>query len=405
MQIVRNTLNRAWIGYAIAPAAIGLATGVLKLFGERINATTAGFVFLLAIVFIATLWRSGPAVVASFIAVLSFNFFFLPPFGTFTIRDPANWIAFVVFMVTALTVGQLSARARQRAEEAEAAKREVERLYFELQDSFERSSQAKALKQSERLKSALLDAVTHDLRTPLTSIKASVTTLLEEFAAHETADEVINLDPAARKEMLVVINEEADRLNRFIDDLMELAQLRSGELQLRKNWGSIEEIIMASLKRAAPLTADHRIEVFLDDELPSIRVDARAVSEVLYNLLDNAAKYSPAGSFIRVAASTNDNGLVTVSVEDSGPGIPENLRERVFERFFRATADNLPPNQPAGTGLGLAIARGITEAHEGRIWIEPRQDASGTRVSFCLPIGDDDRSINGARATSKPVLR
>ena len=395
MQLERYIFQRPWFGYAVAPISIAVATGVLKLFGERINATTAGFLFLLIIVFVATLWRSGPAVFASLIAVLSFNFFFLPPFGTFTIRDPANWVAFVAFMLTALSVGHLSARARQRAEEAESAKREVERLYFELQDSFERSSQAKALKQSERLKSALLDAVTHDLRTPLTSIKASVTTLLQEFEATGSTDGLINLDPAARKEMLVVINEEADRLNRFIDDLMELAQLRSGELQLRKNWGSIEEIIMASLKRAAPLTEDHRIEVFLDDELPSIRVDARAVSEVLYNLLDNAAKYSPAGSVIRVGASTNDNGLVTVSVEDSGPGIPEELRERVFERFFRATADNLPPNRPGGAGLGLAIARGITEAHEGRIWIEPRQDASGTRVSFCLPIGDDDRSTSG----------
>src|SRR5207244_9575357 len=135
---------------------------------------------------------------------------FLPPFGTFTIADPDNWIALFAFLITAVTAGQLSARARHRAEEAEAARREIERLYYELQDTFERSSQAKALKQSERLKSALLDAVTHDLRTPLTSIKASVTTLLEELHSIERDKSVSQLDPEVRREMLEVSDEETE---------------------------------------------------------------------------------------------------------------------------------------------------------------------------------------------------
>src|SRR2546425_13047268 len=132
-----------------------------------------------------------------------------PPFGTFTISAPDNWIAFVAFLITAFTVGQLSARAKRRAEEAENAKRESERLYYELQDTFERSSQAKALKQSERLKSALLDAVTHDLRTPLTSIKASVTTLLEELHSQTHGNDILRLGDEGRKDMLEVIDEEA----------------------------------------------------------------------------------------------------------------------------------------------------------------------------------------------------
>ena len=137
--------NKLFFGYSAAILGIGAATLILKLLGAHINPTTVSLVFLLLILFVATVWGSGPAVAASLAGILSFNFLFLPPFGTFAIRDPDNWIAFVAFMVTAITVGQLSGRAKYRAEEADQAKHEVERLYYELQDSFERSSQAKAL--------------------------------------------------------------------------------------------------------------------------------------------------------------------------------------------------------------------------------------------------------------------
>src|SRR5689334_8866960 len=136
-------------------------------------------------VFVAILWGSAPALLASVLAVAWFNFFFLLPYHTFTIADPQSWVALTALFITSIAVGQLSARAKRRAEEAEEAKREVERLYYELQDSFERSSQAKALKQSERLKSALLDAVTHEFRTPLTSIKASATAMLDDIYGSE----------------------------------------------------------------------------------------------------------------------------------------------------------------------------------------------------------------------------
>ncbi len=389
--------GKALAGYGAAFLGIAAATGLLKLFGPHVNPTTVALSFLLVVMFVATAWGSKPAVLASLLGVICFNFFFLPPFGTLTISDPDNWIAFFAFLITALTVGQLSARATRRAEEAEMARAEIERVYRELQETFERASEARALKQSEQLKSALLDAVTHDLRTPLTSIKASVTTLLEEFGTKTENEEPIRLEPDARKEMLIVINEEADRLNHFIEDLMELAQIKAGEMQLRKHWGSVEEIVTAALVRAAPRTREHRIEVSLEDELPSVRVDERAVTEVLYNLLENAAKYSTPGSAIQVKASTGGNGTVKISVEDEGPGIPEDLRERVFDRFFRAMQlSNAGSNQLFGTGMGLAIARGITEAHDGRIWIESAHDGRGVRVVFTLPIGDEEQSPNDA---------
>src|SRR5262249_46269746 len=160
--------------------------------------------------------------------VICFNFFYLPPIGAFTISASDNWIALVAFLITAMTVGQLSSRIKRRAEEADTARREIERLYRELQEAFEKASQVKALEQSERLKSALLDAVTHDLRTPLTSIKASVTTLLEEFGRTGSGPlETIRLDPEGRREMLEIIDEEADRLNRFIEGLMDLARIEA----------------------------------------------------------------------------------------------------------------------------------------------------------------------------------
>jgi K+-sensing histidine kinase KdpD len=324
--------------------------------------------------------------------MLSFNFFFLPPFGTFTIAATDNWIALLAFLVTALTAGQLSARAKRRAEEAEFGRREIERLYAELQDAFGRASHAEALRQSEKLKSALLDAVTHDLRTPLTSIKASITTLLDEMREQTNGEPPVALDTESKIEMMEVIDEESDRLSRFITGLIELARIEAGELQLRRRWGAVDEIISAALSRAEPLTRQHHVELDVEKELPGVRVDERAVSEVVYTLIDNAAKYSIKGSRIRITARRAGDELIQMEVEDEGPGIPHDLRERVFDKFFRATRDgDVTTRQPTGTGMGLAIAKGIVEAHEGKIWIESGAGGKGTRVVFTLPIGDEPR--------------
>jgi len=319
--------------------------------------------------------------------MLCFNFFFLPPLGTFTIAATDPWIALLAFLLTAITAGQLSARAKRRAEEAELGRHEIERLYAELREAFERASHAEALRQSEKLKSALLDAVTHDLRTPLTSIKASITTLLDEVRGQPVA-----LDPDSRVEMMEVIDEESDRLSRFINGLIELARIEAGELHLRRRWGAIDEIVSAALSRAESITRNHRVELEIEKELPGVRVDERAVSEVVYTLIDNAAKYSPKGSTIRLTTRRAGDEMIEMGVEDDGPGISSELRERVFDKFYRATryGDIHSTQQPTGTGMGLAIAKGIVEAHQGKIWIESGQGGRGTRVLFTLPIGDDD---------------
>ncbi len=198
------------------------------------------------------------------------------------------------------------------------------------------------------------------------------------------------LDADSKLEMMEVIDEESDRLNRFIGGLIELARIEAGELQLRRRWGAVDEIVSAALLRAEPVTREHRIELSIENELPVVRVDERAVSEVVYTLVDNAAKYSPPGSTIRIAARRAGDELIEMAVEDRGAGIAVDLRERVFDKFFRATRDgDVKTPAPAGTGMGLAIARGIIEAHNGRIWIESGQ-AGGTRAVFTLPVGDED---------------
>ena len=383
-------LGKGWVGYGTGLFGIAAATSLLKLLGGHVNPTTAALGFLLVVLFVATAWGSRPAVFASLLGVACFNFFFLPPFGTFAIRNPENWVAFFAFMITALTAGHLSARAKRRAEEAELAKQEIERLYYELQDTFERSSQAKALKQSERLKSALLDAVTHDLRTPLTSIKASVTTLLSELYAIERNESGASLGNEGRKELLQIIDEEADRLDRFIEGLTKLARIDAGEMYLRRQLCSIDEIITAALKRAEPRTRGHRIEVWIEEELPPVKVDEPAIAEVIYTLVDNAAKYSPPRTPIRISATPRDDSTILLSVEDEGPGIPEDMRERVFEKFFRAMRDgDIGDRKSAGTGMGLAIAHGIVQAHGGRLWIEDASGHHGSKFVVALPTGDD----------------
>ena len=372
----------------VAALSVGLLTLILKIIGSHVNAATVSLALLLNVLFIATRWGSLPALLASIVAMLCFNFFFLPPFGTFTIAATDNWIALLAFLITAVTAGQLSGRAKRRAEEAEVGRREIERLYAELRDAFQRASHAEALRQSEKLKSALLDAVTHDLRTPLTSIKASITTLLDEIRGGESP---VALDRESRVEMMEVIDEESDRLSRFINGLIELARIEAGELQLRRRWGVVDEIISTALQRAEPITRNHRVDLQVEKELPAVRVDERAVSEVVYTLIDNAAKYSPKGSTIRLIARRAGEELIQMAVEDEGPGIANDLRERVFDKFFRATRDgDVTTRQPSGTGMGLAIAKGIVEAHEGRIWIESGEGGRGTRVVFTLPTGDED---------------
>jgi two-component system sensor histidine kinase KdpD len=338
-------------------------------------------VLLLAVLLSARTWGTGPALLVSVSATLGYSYYFLPPFG-FGIEDPNDWAALITFTCSALLAGELAGRAERRHLEAQAGRREIERLYGELQAAFDRASEAEAAKRNEQLKAALLDALTHNLRTPLTAIKASVTALLEARNWSEQS----GLSKEGRDELLQVIDEESDRLNRFIEALSAADQPEASEpLSLRSV--RLEEIVRAGLTRAETVTRDHRVQIDLDDSIPPVSVDAAAVAEVIYILLDNASKYSPPGSRIRVAASVEGARYARLSVSDEGPGIPPALREQVFEKFFRIPDRELSDSRrAAGIGLGLPIARRLVEAQAGRIWIDMPAWGRGTSVVLTLPL-------------------
>ena len=371
-------LSRSW-SYISAAATVAAAVFLLVALRPHVNLTTAALALVVAILIAAIRWGSGPALLSAVLALLCFNYFFIPPIHTWTIRDADNWVAFVVFTITAVAVGQLSSRARRKAEEAEARRLEIERLYEELRRAFEQASEAETLRRSEKLKTALLDAVTHDLRTPLTAIKAAATTLLGSGRAGTMDDE-------GRRELLSVIDEESDRLDHFVEQMMELAQIEGGQLLLRRAPASTGEIVNAALDRAAAALASHPVEVAIADKLPLLQVDAASTAGVVFELLENAAHYSPAGAPITIRANpvrggNAADGWVQIAVEDEGAGIPAEYRERVFEKFFRAPR---PPDDTRGFGMGLAIARGIVEAHGGRIWAEAN-NGRGSVLQFTLP--------------------
>lgn len=368
-----------WLKCAAAAATVAPIVIVLRLLSVS-YAGIAAPLLLLDVVVVARLWGTGPALVAAAAGAGAYSYYFLPPAG-FGIEETEDWIAFVTFIVTAVIAGELASRAERRAAEAQAGRREIERLYQELQGAFERASEAEAARRNEQLKAALLDALTHNLRTPLTSIKAAVTALIRSGPWSAVSE----LSTEGRRELLQVIDEESDRLNRFIEGLSNPDRAEPVQpIHLRAI--EVGSIVQSGLNRADTVTRDHRLVVSLDEAVPAVSVDAAAITEVIYILLDNASKYSPRGTAITVRAAREDERSVRITVSDEGPGIPPAMRERVFEKFFRVPArESHDPNR-GGVGLGLPIARRLVDTQGGRIWVETAASGRGTAVAMTLPV-------------------
>jgi K+-sensing histidine kinase KdpD len=367
-----------WLRYVAAALAVVAIEGLLRVASVS-TAGVAAPLLLLNVVVMARLFGTGPALLAAAAGAGGYSFYFLPPAG-FGIEDPQDWIAFITFTVTAVIAGELASRAERRAAEAQAGRHEIERLYQELQSAFERASEAEAARRNEQLKAALLDALTHNLRTPLTAIKAAVTALIHPGVWAQGSD----LSSEGRQELLQVIDEESDRLNRFIEALSRVDRgERAQPLHLRAV--DVNDIIQPAVQRADILTRDHRLSVAIADGLPPLSVDAASMAEVMYILIDNASKYSPPGSAIRVVAAREDDRYVRITVSDEGPGIPPELQERVFDKFFRVPGREPHDSRRGGIGLGLPIARRLVEAQAGRIWIEPAASGTGAAVIVTLP--------------------
>ena len=232
------------------------------------------------------------------------------------------------------------------------------------------ASKARLDAETNSLRAALFSSVTHDLRTPLASITASVTSLLDEGARFTTGD---------RRELLETIRHEAERLNRLVGNLLDLSRIRAGAVTPNATLGEIDDVIEGVVGRLQAVLASHRIRLMLRGDLPEISMDVVQVDQVLTNLIENAVKFSPAGSAVTISTA-RWHDTAEVRVVDHGPGIPSEERERVFEAFVRGEQGSA-----TGSGLGLSISRAIVESHGGRIWIEGTP-GGGTTVVFRLPV-------------------
>lgn len=463
---------------AITLALVSLLTFVFHVV-VPVNATTIGFIYLIAVLLVAASWGLTEAVVVSVTATACFNYFFLPPTLTWTIADPENWVAFFTFLLSSLVTSELSNRAKRRAVEATNRRAEIERLYalsralilmdlktpttkqiadeiariyaiplvaiydrwsgeihgtgplgdleesmrqainggprtyvtggsvtittFGLSDrlvgafaikgatlsetarealgnliatnlesarSREIATKADAARQSEEFKSTLLDGLAHEFKTPLTSIKAVTTALLT--ASVPNAEQ--------QHELLTVADQEADRLSRLVTEAMHLARIEAGKIQLNRQSHSMAQIIHSSLEQTAVLRNGRPMEISMQEDLPMVQVDRELIELTMRQLIDNAVKYSPQESPIRITV-TRAGDAVAVAIHNWGEPLSESEQGRIFDKFYRGRNAR---HQPAGAGIGLAIAREIFSAHGGNIRVESSNDR-GTEFMALLP--------------------
>jgi K+-sensing histidine kinase KdpD len=381
------------LGYAVAIVGIGAATGILWIAQPVVNLGTVNLVYLLVVVGVAVGWGLGQGLLASVLAFLAANFFFTEPRLTFTVASLQDVLALVILLIMAILTSQLVAGLRREAEEARRGQ--------------QAAVQAEVLRRTDALRVALLSAVAHDLRTPLTTIKTAATNLLNPRLTWSDDD---------RHEFLQVISAQVDHINHLVSNLLDMSRIEQGRLRLNKEPHRIADVIETVLERLQPVLSEHLVDTKLDSEIPPVPMDVVGVDEVLTNLLENAAKYTPAGTPIHVGARCG-NGFVEVQIADEGPGIPQESLPYLFQRFYRVTAGaggkaekeektektskpssfGSPVNFGAGRGwgLGLAIVKGIVEAHGGQVSAS-NQPNGGAVFTFTLPLQAADSAAKPA---------
>jgi two-component system sensor histidine kinase KdpD len=288
---------------------------------------------------------------------------------TVTVAGSAHVVPLVLGM---RTLGVMAIRGEAQSSNIYEAIGSLVAIALERAQALERTSHMEAARESERLHTALLDSVAHELRTPLTSIRAAATTLISQSQMSEPQ----------RAEMYAVVDEESARLDRLIGQAIEMSQLDAASIHVQARPEKVSEIINFALEEAQSMLGDRAVEVQVPEDMPPVRLDRKLVRRVLRHLIENAVKYSPSGSPLRIAARIEDNRLL-VTVEDFGQGIEEFEKPLIFRKFYRGRRQR---DRIAGTGMGLAIVKAILDAHGGGIDVLSRP-AHGAQFTFWLPIG------------------
>lgn len=362
-----------WLGVLVAIASIAAITGLIYPIREVAPEVSTGVLYLLAVFIVSTFWGLWLGLATSLGSAAAFNFFHIPPTGEFTIADGEHWVALVTFFLAAVLASSLAELARARAAEAEQRGREAQQSVDRLleanreRDALEvEAIEARALRRSDELKTALLRSVSHDLRSPLTAIVAAG----EALEAATISDE----DRTALAETIGI---EGNRLTRLVENLLDLSRLEAGSAEPRRDWTSVEEVAQIALEQVAP---EHGAKLSIDAEVPLVRADGAQLERALVNVIENASRHS-GGHSISVRGRQVGSKLV-VRVVDRGPGIPPGELERIFQPFQRTPSDG---DGHHGAGLGLAIARGFVEANDGRIFAESLP-GQGTAFVIELPV-------------------
>jgi K+-sensing histidine kinase KdpD len=362
---------REALGWAAWLAALGALTAGMAAVRAGLDKAHVALGYLLLVLAASARGPRARGFAIAVLAFLCFNAVFIPPYGTLAVHDPRDWLVLFTFLAVAGVATHLLSRARSEAERARRRADEISRLSVE-------AERAKALGEADRLKDALIASVSHDLRTPLTTIKA----LAHDLAEHGD-------------DRAVTIEEEADRLNRMVADLLDLSRLNAGEMPVTPAIVAAEDLLGAALQRVSGSIGEQGVRASLDPGEPLLlgRLDFVQSLRVLVNLVENAHKYG-AGQPVDVSAAREGERLV-FRVADRGPGVPEDERERIFQPFYRR-----PGTSPdvGGAGLGLSISRRLAEAQGGTLAVESRS-GGGSVFVFTLP-GAELEADRGADAES-----
>jgi two-component system sensor histidine kinase KdpD len=345
-----------WMGYGAAIGMVAICTALGFAMTPRFDIVNIAMVYLLSVVLAALYLSRGAAILTAVLSVAIFDVAFVPPPGTFDIHDLQYLLTFFILLAVALIISGLMERGRQQT-------REQAKLTVEAE--------------TESIRGALLASISHDLRTPLAVLTGASSSLLEA-GDRMSADE--------RVALVSSIYERAREMSDQMEKILQMTRIESGVIRLDKDWTAIAEVAGAALERVAGKLAKHYVVVDIPADLPLVRADAALIEQVLLNLLENAARHTPAGTVVQVRAQgALSEGAgpaeMVVSVVDSGPGIPEDEIERLFVKFHRGSVEGAA----SGIGLGLAICHAIVHLHGGRMWAERLLDG-GSAFRFSLPL-------------------